>query len=176
MTQKSDQPKKSPDKEREGDLSQSQPNGNQQQDLLDKLEQLKDKLTVAQEREKRSLADYQNLLRRTQQERSKMARFANKELIKALLPVVENLKKAADQIDDDGLQLVVNQLWSTLQNQGIERLNSLGQNFDIETMEAVDKQGEGQVVVAVVQPGYRLKGEVIQHAKVVLGSQDQVEE
>ncbi len=137
--------------------------------LIKKFEQLKEELSTAQEKEKRALADYQNLLRRTEQERSRIAQFANRHLIQALLPVVENLDKAAEQSEDSGLNIVANQLWTVLQEAGLEKIEVKGKEFNVETMEAVSKQGEGNQVIEVIQPGYFLKGEVVQHAKVVLG-------
>lgn len=141
----------------------------QRESLIKKFEQLKEELSTAQEKEKRALADYQNLLRRTEQERSRVAQFANKYLIQGLLPVVENLDKAAKQLNDSGLSIVVNQFWEVLKEAGLEKIEAEGKEFDVETMEAVSRKGEGDQVVDVIQAGYKLKGEVIQHAKVVLG-------
>lgn len=140
------------------------------ENLLNKFKQLQEELTTAQEKEKRALADYQNLLRRTEQERGRIARFANRQLIEKLLPVVDGLDKAAEQLQDSGLDIVANQLWSVLKEAGLEKIKPLGKEFDVETMEAVSRQGDENQVVDVAQEGYRLKGEVIQHAKVVLGN------
>jgi molecular chaperone GrpE len=135
----------------------------------DDLRELEEKLFQAQEREKRSLADYQNLLRRTQLERGQIIRFANKELILSLLPILESLEKAAVQIDDQGLNMILNEFRTILEQAGLKEIEVLGEEFDIETTEAVDQNGEGNQVVEVVKKGYTLKDEVIQHAKVVLG-------
>lgn len=143
-----------------------------QKQLQQTVEELQEKLTEVQEREKRSLADYQNLQRRTQQERSHVAKFANRELIQSLLPILENLETAAQQIKDKGLKMILDQLKQVLQQYGVEEINALGKEFDLETMEAVETNGEGNFVVEVIKKGYKLKGEVIQHAKVVLGKKE----
>ncbi len=140
-------------------------NDNQQNEI----KELKIKLTIAQEREKRSLADYQNLQRRTQLERGQVIKFANKELILSLLPVLESLEKATTQINDQGLAMILAEFVKTLEQAGLKEINVLGKEFDLETMEAVDHNGEGNLVVEVVKKGYLLKDKVIQHAKVVLG-------
>lgn len=159
--------------------NQTQPQQTQEQqapaqelsdELLEKFQGLKRKLAAAQEREKRSLADYQNLLRRTRQERTKAVKLANQGLITELLPALENLDRAAQQIEDEGLELVVNQLWNILDRFGLEKIEAKGKQFDVETMEVVDQRGEGDQVIEVINNGYRLKDKVIQHAKVVLGS------
>lgn len=145
---------------------------NTDSDLLDKFEQLQQDLVNSQEREKRLLADYQNLIRRSEKERSKVAKFANRDLIEALLPVISNLDKAAEQSDNELLDMIAKQLWSVLDKVGLEKIEAEGKEFNVDTMEAVDKQGKGETVIKVVEPGYRLKGEVIQYAKVVLGESD----
>ncbi len=168
----SNQPKKQQKTSDKGQKSEAEEQQQEHADesLLNKFEQLQEELSTAQEKEKRALADYQNLLRRTEQERSRIARFANRQLIEKLLPVIEGLDKAAEQLQDSGLDIVVNQLRSVLKEAGLEKIDPMGKEFDLETMEAVGRQGEGNQVVDVVQEGYRLKGEVIQHAKVVLGN------
>jgi molecular chaperone GrpE len=156
-------------KKNQSKTKKSQSSEQMQNKLRAQLEQIQDQLNRVQEKEKRSLADYQNLLRRTNEDRAKIAKFANKDLIQALLPVAENLDRAAIQFADEGLSLVIKQLWQVLAEFGVERIEADGQKFDIETMEAIDANGEGDTVTAIIQHGYKLKGEVIQHTKVVLG-------
>lgn len=136
--------------------------------LITQSEQLQTALTLAQEKEKRSLADYQNLLRRTQQERSKQAQLATLDLVTALLMPFEHLSLAAAEIDDQGLNMVIDQLWQVLSGYGLEEIPALGEIFDINYMEAVDKGKQGKKVVEVVKKGFRLNGVLIQHAKVLL--------
>ncbi|MBD3250673.1 MAG: nucleotide exchange factor GrpE [Candidatus Pacebacteria bacterium] len=148
----------------------TQDNGENNQELLTKLEALTQQVSQAHEREKRALADYQNLVRRTQEERLKLVRMAGQEIIEALLPALENLDRAAEQLDDEGLQLVIGQLWDQFKQFGLEKIEAEGKTFDLETMEVVDRvSDQGQKVIQVVSPGYKLKGEVIKHAKVILG-------
>ena len=145
----------------------------QELNIAQELEQLHTELQQAQEREKRAFADYQNLVRRSQTEKQAVARLANQELLQALLPALENLDKAAAQTQDPGLDMVTKQIWQILQKFGLEEIAVLGQAYDVETMEAVDKQGDGDEVIAVLNKGFKLKDKVIQHAKVILG--DKVE-
>jgi molecular chaperone GrpE len=128
-----------------------------------------DLLHQAQEREKRALADYQNLVRRNQEERSRLLKFANKELIESLMQPISHLSIAAQQIKDKGLDMVVQDFRKVLEEAGLEEINPEGEAFDIETMEVIDKEGKGETVIKVVKPGYKLNGEVIQHAKVIVG-------
>lgn len=131
--------------------------------------EMQQQLQQAHEREKRALADYQNLVRRQQEERGKLLKFANRELIESLMQPISHLTIAAAQINDKGLDMVVQDFRKVLEEAGLEEINPEGEAFDIETMEVIDKEGKGEMVIKVVKPGYKLNGEVIQHAKVIVG-------
>lgn len=145
------------------------------------LRQLQAELDAIQEREKRALADYQNLVRRHRQERLLLAKFANQELLTSLLQPLEHLSLAAEKLDDEGLNMVVNDLWRVLKEEGLEELRPLGEEFDEEIMEAVNsdprkneekKSKKNLVVREVVRPGYKLHDRVLQHAKVMVTEEE----
>jgi molecular chaperone GrpE len=121
------------------------------------------------EREKRVIADYQNLVRRSQEDRVKFVKLASSDFALSLLQPLDHLALAAAQLKDQGLDMVMNELWMILKDQGLEEITVMGEPFDVSAMEVVEKQGKAEKVVAVVSRGYRLNGEVIRHAKVVLG-------
>lgn len=133
-----------------------------------KIQELQLLLGASIEREKRVLADYQNLQRRSQEERINFIKMANKDFCQALIAPLGHLSLASATIKDRGLDMVIEQFWKELKNFGLEEIEVLGKNFDLKTMEVVDKKGEGEKVVEVVRKGYSLNGEVIQHAQVVL--------
>ena len=132
------------------------------------LSLLQKQLADSLEREKRALADYQNLVKRNQEDRLKLIRLANKDLIETLLTPLEHLNLAAEQLDDQGLNMVVRDFWQVLEEAGLEEIYPKGEKFDLATMEVVEKKGEGDRVSKVVRRGYRLNGQVIQHAKVIV--------
>ncbi len=131
-------------------------------------EQLIDELNQAKQREARALADYQNLVRRTNEERSKMARFATVDFITHLIQPLSHLSLAGKQLNDVGLNMVIDQLWQVLEANGVKKIDCIDKEFNLDTMEAVEKGDKGQKVIEVVQDGYLLNNEVIQHAKVIL--------
>lgn len=138
--------------------------------LQAELEKTVAQLTICQERERRAQADYQNLLRRTQEEKARLIALANADLLHELLQPLDHLEMAAQQLQDNGLQMVVAQFAATLSQFGLEKIEVMNQPFSVETMEVVDRQTEaGETVVKVVAPGYRLNGQVIRHAKVIVG-------
>jgi molecular chaperone GrpE len=137
--------------------------------LQEELEAMGARASRAHDRERRALADYQNLVRRTQSDAGRLAKFATSELLQQLIQPLEHLHLASQQLNDKGLVMVVAQLWQVLEQNGVSVINPLGEEFSVETMEAVDHNGEGSAVVQVVSRGYLLNGEVLQHAKVVVG-------
>lgn len=141
------------------------------QDVVDFLEAKKAKQAIglAKDKEQRAIADYQNLIRRTREERAKVSRFAAQSLIEDLIEPLEHLTLASNQLNDAGLAMVKNQLWQSLSQHGLEEINPIGQKFDLETMEAVEKQSAGEIVISVTRSGFKLNDEVIRHAKVILG-------
>jgi len=133
------------------------------------LESVRLDLIEARGREQRALADYQNLVRRTREDRSKVAKIAGRDFIESLLEPFEHLSLAAEQLKDPGINMVVTELWQALASQGLQEIEAMGKKFDVNTMEVVERVGDGDIVVKVIRRGYMLNGEVIQHAKVVVG-------
>ncbi len=138
---------------------------------------LEEELQKARLSEVRAMADYQNLVRRTQEERIKMVKFASRDVIESILQPLDHLFLAQAQLKDKGLDMVAQQFQRSLQEQGLEEIECVGKDFDPATMEVVDKQpveDQKQVgkVVKVAKRGYTLNGEVIEHAKVVIGTKE----
>lgn len=141
--------------------------GNQDRDQ--EIVALQQALKSAQESERRALADYQNVVRRNAEQQAHFVKFATKEIVESLLEPLNHLDLAAKQLNDAGLNMVIDQFWQKLQDAGLQKKEVLGLPFDVDLMEAVKTEGAGEVVVAVHQPAYTLNGEVIQHARVVMG-------
>jgi molecular chaperone GrpE len=131
--------------------------------------ELRARLSEAQAKELRALADYQNLIRRSQEDRAKFIQMANRDVLEALLQPLEHLEMAATQNQDKGVMMVLEQLKKTLAQFGLQEIEVAGKEFDVATMEAVEGSVPGKKVAKVVRKGYILNGSVIQHAQVVLG-------
>lgn len=137
--------------------------------IADQVKALETQVQQLKEQQLRAQADYQNLVRRQQEERAKFVKFANADLMLSLLENFDHLEMAAAQLKDAGLSMVLGQLQKVLQEYGLEEIKALDQPFDVQTMEAIDRQGEGEKVIKVQSKGYKLNGEVIKHAKVIIG-------
>lgn len=121
----------------------------------------------------RARADYQNLSRRTDEERQKIYQTAAKIFVAELLEPLEQLSMAATQLNDPGLNMVLEKLARVLEQHGLQPIEVMGQPFDVETMECVEVEdgveADQGVVTKELRRGYRLGGEVIQHAQVIVG-------
>ena len=123
-------------------------------------------------RYQRLAADFENYKRRTRQELGDRTQYANEELLRKLLPILDNLRRALDHAPEgadgnwfDGLRMVVRQFDDTLQAQGVSPIPAVGEKFDPSKHEAIareetDEQEEG-TIVEEMQPGYRLHERVL---------------
>jgi len=119
---------------------------------------------------KRALADYQNLEKRIASEKSSWIKLSNKDLINKLLPVLDDLYLANKHFQDEGLRLTIQKFMGVLIQGGLEEYHTLGMQFNPELMEAVGTiEGEDGKVVEQVRAGYKLNGEVIRPAQVIVG-------
>ncbi len=130
--------------------------------------QAKSEIEDLTNRWKRALADYQNLEKRYEKERSDFVQFANANLILKLLGILGHLERAAEHVKDDGLNLVITEFKRVLIGEGLEEIKCLGEDFNPNLMEAVEviEGKEGNKVAEVISKGYLLKGKVLLAAKV----------
>ena len=123
-------------------------------------------------RYQRLAADFENYKRRTRQELADRTQYANEELLRKLLPILDNFKRALDQtpagVDPgwlEGIRLVARQVEATLAAQGLTTIPALGEKFDPSQHEAIARQEtdehEEGTIVEEMQPGYRLHGRVL---------------
>lgn len=136
--------------------------------VLETKNQPKKQIEDLTNRWKRALADYQNLEKRYEKEKSDFVQFSNANLILRLLVTLAHLEKAAAIFKDNGLNLIVNEFKKVLLDEGLEEIECLGKDFDPNLMEAVDlvKGGQKDKVAEVANKGYLLKGKLLLPAKV----------
>lgn len=128
------------------------------------------KLIELESQWKRALADYQNLEKRTQQERQQYLRIANASLLAKILPILDDLERASQHLKDQGLALVLKQLEAVLTSEGATEIQALHQEFDPKLMECIDKTpGENNLVSRVDLRGFMMGELVLRPAKVAVG-------
>jgi molecular chaperone GrpE len=151
------------------------------QDLVSGLERERDEYL---ELARRSKADFENYRKRVSREASEAEARGRAALARDLLSVLDNLERAlaaAQPRDDDsaanhiaeGVRLVYEELSGVLGNAGVESFEPTGERFDPDHHEAImSKPGNEGEVLEVVQKGYRLNGQVLRPARVIVGSAD----
>ncbi len=137
----------------------------------------------------RAKADYINREKEIERERSEWIEFANLELILKILPIYENFerllehykKPAITEPQNDlevqkfseshwlqGLEQTQKQFEDLLKGFGLEKIKTIGEKFNSEFHEAVEKRGEGNEIVEEISAGYKMNGKVIKVAKVII--------
>jgi molecular chaperone GrpE len=125
----------------------------------------------------RKLAEFDNFRKRTERERDELKQIAAEDLIREMLPVIDNFERAlqhAGNGDPDsfrqGVEMISRQLVDLLQKAGLESLDPQGGRFDPELHEAVDRvensEHEPGTVVTVLVKGYTLGGRLVRPAMV----------
>jgi molecular chaperone GrpE len=129
----------------------------------------------------RAAADYQNFKRRVEEERAETSRFANAALLINLLPILDDLERALQTVDQhlagltwvDGIRLILRKFQAVMDLAGVQEIAADGETFDPAWHEAVAQQpGEENKVLSVVQKGYKLGDRVMRPAMVIVGSGD----
>jgi molecular chaperone GrpE len=116
----------------------------------------------------RAAADYKNFKRRTEQERADLIRSASAGLLLKLLPVMDDLERAAQSVTPEveaspwyaGFKLIQQKLQAVLESEGVTPIEAVGQEFDPNKHDAVIYEaaaGQEGKVVADLQKGYMLR-------------------
>ena len=149
----------------------------QDTDLKKKLGKAKKELQQMTELAKRTMADLQNLKRRQEEEKGQLITMANVDLIKEILPILDNLDRSKQHIPKDaeewgkGIEMSINQLHQVLKEAGLTPIESLNQPFNPEFHEAVAQgPGEKDTVIEELEKGYMLGARIIRHTKVKVGN------
>ncbi len=162
--------------------SASESNAEMTENGQNELDEIKAELAEANDKFLRLYSEFDNFKRRSTKERIELMQNAGQEIIKALLPVVDDFQRQEKYFKPDtdvttlkeGVDLIHNKLTSILQNKGLNAIESLGKEFDTDFHEAITKipapsEDLKGKVVDEIEKGYVLNGKVIRFAKVVVG-------
>lgn len=137
---------------------------------LSEIDILKAQITDLDNNWKRALADYKNLVDRTNKEKKDFYEFANASLLTCLMPVYDSLEMLAKYNQDQGLQLTVKQFKQILSEEGLKEIETIGKEYDVNEMEAVEMvDGEEGKVIEELSKGFFYKGKLLRPARVKVG-------
>lgn len=146
------------------------------------IEVLRGNLDEQKDKYLRLIAEFDNYKRRNAKERMELIQTAGREIITAMLDVLDDTDRAEKQLHSasefqqvkDGVQLVFNKFRSVLKSKGLVSMESINKDFDAELHEAITEipaptnELVGKVIDEVTK-GYYLGDKIIRHAKVVVG-------
>lgn len=167
----------------EQSTSPAEPEASPPADDTSSVDALREELDQARAAHQRAVADYQNLLRRSRDERAEIGRSAIADAVGVLLPVLDDLDRALDSVHDEirehpwveGVRLVAQKCKSVLEAQGVQEIHALGQPFDPSRHDAVGSApGPEGMVVHLVRRGYALADRVVRPAMVMVGAGEQM--
>ena len=146
------------------------------------LEEEKAKFAELNDKYLRLFSEFDNHRKRTAKEKLDLTATASENVIKDILPVLDdferalqNMEKNGNEADIQGVTLIFNKLKDTLKKKGLEEIEAKDAEFNTDEHEALtmipapeeDKKGK---VLDVIQKGYKLNGKVIRFARVVVGN------
>lgn len=155
--------------------------------MQQELEEARAESEAATDKLMRLAAEFDNYKKRNIKEQESIRKYAAQNLIKELLPILDNLERAIDSANEsnevnsliDGVKMILRQLYTVLEKEGVSVIKAVGETFDPNFHEAVvhvpsDEYPEN-VIVQEYQKGYILHDRIIRPSMVAV-SKGPVEE
>ncbi|MFV1950443.1 MAG: nucleotide exchange factor GrpE [Nitrospinota bacterium] len=132
-------------------------------------------------------AEFENYKKRISKERIEFAKFVNENLLKELLPVLDNLERAVNSAKNDkvfdslkeGVDMTLKQFTGVLEKAGLKEITSIGETFDPNRHEALlmieSDEHEKNTIVEEHQKGYLLNNRVLRPSKVVVSKKNKTQ-
>lgn len=141
------------------------------EEVTEEVDERDAKIQELDQQLKRAVADYRNLERRSFDERSEAVKFANKQLIEALLPAFDTLFLAGKYTTDESVKLTIGRILEVLQQNGIDKIQCENVKYNADSMEVIEVvSGEKDTVLEEVRPGFIINGRLIRPAQVKVGN------
>ena len=156
------------------------PQQEEELDMAAALEEARNKLQESEEKVLRLAADFENTKKRLERERDTSLKYAEENILKELLPGIDNIERAMDQAQEastiesllEGVELTRDGLLATLEKFGVKAIESAGEPFDPNihdaiAMEETDEM-EPNFVLREFQKGYSYKDRLLRPSKVIV--------
>ena len=147
-----------------------------------KLAEAAEKIAMLEDRYLRQIAEFDNYRKRTMKEKAELIKNGGERAIESILPVLDDFERAIATMEKSenaaelrtGVELIYNKFVGILKQNGLQKIETEGQDFDTDYHEAIamvptpDESLKGKVLDCI-QTGYILNDKVIRHAKVAVG-------
>lgn len=158
-------------------------NENNENTSVSEEEKLKKQIAELNDKYLRLYSEFDNFRKRTIKEKSELIKTASEDVLKSVLPIIDDFEraiKANETVTEatpikEGISLIYNKLKNSTQLKGLTAFDSIGQDFNADTMEAIthipatDEIQKGKVVDEI-EKGYKLGDKVIRYAKVIVAN------
>lgn len=156
---------------------------NQGGEFISKIEKLQKEVEDLNDRLLRRAAEFENYKRRTENEFQNFLKYAGEAIIIEILPVYDDLGRSLNHVDEEkskeslakGLKMVYDKFSKILEDKGVKKIDSKGQEFDFNFHEALLQKPTNEfppnTVIEELEPGYMYKDKVIKHAKVIVSKE-----
>jgi molecular chaperone GrpE len=149
--------------------------------LKSRIAELETEIREWKDKYLRSMAEFDNYRRRTNEEKSDWIKRATEKLALQICDVLDNFERALMQVKDEqkedsfikGILMIEQQLKSALEKEGVKRIEALGQEFDPKMHEAlatIASQYEEDKVAAIIQNGYTMHDKLIRPVRVAIST------
>jgi molecular chaperone GrpE len=148
----------------------------------DQVKELKAQIAAEKDKFVRLFAEFENYKKRTAKERLELFKTAGQDILSALIPVLDDFDRAAQQWDEKeapqevaGLLLIHSKLKGVVERNGLQQTNTaIGDTFDAELQEAISlipapTPEQKGAIIDVVEKGYQLGEKIVRFPKVVVG-------
>ena len=146
------------------------------------LEEANEKIAELNDKYLRQVAEFDNYRKRTMKEKAELIKNGGERVMESILPVLDDFERALQNMSKDenakeiltGIELIYNKFTSILKQNGLQKIETEGKDFDTDYHEAIAmvpapaEELKGKVLDCV-QTGYMLNDKVIRHAKVAVG-------
>ena len=151
-----------------------------EEQLQDEIDKARGEAKAHQEQYLRTLADMENLRKRTQREKEELAKFANENILREILPVIDNLERAVEHAEQaessdgllEGVQMTLIQFSQVLDRFGVKPVEALGQPFDPNLHQAMGQMETAEYpansVAQQMQKGYQLNERLLRPSLVIV--------
>lgn len=147
----------------------------------DKIAALEKQITELKTQQLYKVAEFDNFRKRVMQEKAELIKNGGAKVITTLLPIVDDLERAQQNMDKyedveavkEGLNLIIDKLFKLLAQEGLQKMDVVGQPFDADYHEAIatvpgqSEEMKGKVIDCMTA-GYTLNDKVIRYAKVAV--------
>ena len=105
----------------------------------DKVQELGEKLAEMNDKYLRLYSEYENYRKRTNQEKADLLINGSREMMKAILPVIDDFERALAATEDEGVKLIYNKMIKILEQKGLKAMEVKGKKFDENLHEAITR-------------------------------------